>query len=220
MGKVKYWAKRIRVRAKRLAQFEAKYRYWKARWRRLRKQGAPKEARAESARMVRYYADLIDGTADLLEKAKKQHHRALTDAEEAREKREGQMSPHFHVSEFRTHDGTPVPRMAYEGLRHLCVNYLEPMRDKFGPAHVTSGHRHRAYNASIGGATDSFHIYDHPARRGDQVAADMDFARGTPSEWADEARRIANQLGRGGVGQYNRSGFVHMDNGPRRDWSG
>lgn len=125
-----------------------------------------------------------------------------------------QMSDNFHASEFDTHDGTKVPEMAYDGLRALCRDVLEPMRDRFGACHVTSGYRHRAYNASIGGAASSYHIYD--LRDGDEVAADVTFERGTPAQWAAHARSLA----KGGVGQYDRSGFVHVDNGPRRDWWG
>ena len=128
------------------------------------------------------------------------------------EKRE-QTSDNFDISEFDCNDGTPVPVAAHGGVRRLCDQVLEPMRDKFGSCHVNSGYRHTRYNAGIGGASRSFHIYD---LRPDQPAADVRFARGTPAQWAAFARR----LGKGGVGQYNRAGFVHVDLGPRRDWSG
>lgn len=124
-----------------------------------------------------------------------------------------QASEHFNVSEFDCHDGTRVPKAAYPALRRLCEDVLEPMRAQFGACHVTSGYRHRSYNASIGGASQSQHIYDDGP---DSVAADVSFARGNPAEWA----RFARGLGKGGVGQYDRSGFVHVDNGPRRDWWG
>lgn len=127
-----------------------------------------------------------------------------------------QISPHFHVDEFRCKDGTPVPRKAIPALKRLCEQFLEPLRKKFGPCHVTSGYRTRRYNARIGGARFSQHIYDESP---DSVAADVVFARGTPSQWAREARAIRNRLGRGGVGEYPRSGFVHVDNRyERADW--
>jgi hypothetical protein len=129
----------------------------------------------------------------------------------------GQLSPHFNLSEFHCHDGTRVPAAAVPALKRLCVDYLEPMRARFGEAHVLSGYRHRAYNKRIGGATLSQHIYDlGPA----SVAADVWFKRGTPAEWAAFARKIADGRRVGGVGRYDRSGFVHVDNGPRRDWAG
>ena len=124
----------------------------------------------------------------------------------------GQLSAHFNVREFHCHNGAKVPQAAYPALQRLCRNQLEPMRAKFGACHVNSGYRTRAYNASIGGASMSQHIYEDGP---DSVAADTTYAKGTASEWAAYARRLS---GVGGVGQY--SSFVHIDNGPRRDWSG
>ena len=120
-------------------------------------------------------------------------------------------SKHFRYSEFNCHSGGPVPEYMYPHLRDLCDRVLEPMRKKFGPAHITSGHRWDWYNASIGGASASYHVYED---RKSQPAADVVFAKGTPAEWAAYAR----QLGVGGVGEY--SSFVHCDSGPRRDWWG
>jgi hypothetical protein len=126
----------------------------------------------------------------------------------------GKMSPHFHVDEFACHDGRKVPAIAVPALKKLCVTYLEPMRAHFGPAHVLSGYRPRDYNAKIGGAKFSQHIYELTP---ESVAADLVFRTGTPKDWA----RFAEQLGAGGVGRYDASGFVHVDNRPdRARWSG
>jgi hypothetical protein len=126
----------------------------------------------------------------------------------------GQLSPHFNVREFDCHDGRKVPAVAVPALKRLARDYLEPMRAKFGPAKVLSGYRPADYNARIGGAKFSEHIYDHSP---ESVAADLVFSRGTPALWAAEADR----LGAGGVGRYDRSGFVHVDNRPvRARWSG
>jgi hypothetical protein len=138
------------------------------------------------------------------------HHRR----EQIKQRESDWASEHFRIAEFDTRDGTPVPEMAYGGVRDLCERVLEPMRRRFGAAYVTSGYRHEAYNAGIGGATRSYHIYE--LRDGREVAADVTFASGNPAEWASYARQLAV----GGVGQYNRSGFVHVDSGPRRDWWG
>ena len=47
------------------------------------------------------------------------------------------------------------------------------------------------------------------------------FEKGTPAQWAAEARRISDGLGFGGVGEYVGSGFVHMDNRRvKARWSG
>jgi len=133
------------------------------------------------------------------------------------------LSPHFKLSEFNCRDGTPVPRAAVPALKELCVHMLEPLRAKYGPVKVVSGYRHAAYNRAIGGAQFSQHIYDdHPG----SVAADLVFRRGSVASWARSARWRFNTLKvwrgrrRGGSGRYLRSGFIHVDSGPRRDWEG
>jgi hypothetical protein len=128
--------------------------------------------------------------------------------------RESHPSPNFSYAEFACKDGTPVPRSAYKGLDHLCQNYLEPMRKKFGAIYITSGYRHQAYNSAIGGASASVHIYDYSGRDGSAVAADIVCQTGTPSQWAD----YAASLGAAGIGSYPRSGFTHIDNRDRMGW--
>jgi hypothetical protein len=124
-----------------------------------------------------------------------------------------QLSPHFALAEFSCKDGTKVPKAAVPALTHLCEKVLEPLRDRFGACTVMSGYRHTAYNKKIGGAKFSQHIYDlHPG----SVAADLTFASGRPSEWAQVAEPLCES---GGLGRY--PGFVHVDNrdGKAR-WSG
>lgn len=129
-----------------------------------------------------------------------------------------QLSEHFNVAEFDCRDGRKVPKAAEPALARLCLQFLEPMRKKFGPCRVLSGYRHKAYNMRIGGATRSQHDYDDDPST---VASDLTFAKGTPAQWAAEADRLSDKMGFGGVGTYLRSGFVHVDN--RRytaRWSG
>lgn len=132
------------------------------------------------------------------------------------------LSEHFYLDEFRCRDGTPVPRAYIPDLRDLCETYLEPMRRKFGPCNVHSGFRTDAWNARIGGARLSFHVYtDRPPGSG--VAADVSFAKGSPAEWHRRAKRIRRfrQGGRGGLGRYDAGGFVHVDNrNYAADWEG
>jgi uncharacterized protein YcbK (DUF882 family) len=135
-----------------------------------------------------------------------------------------QLTQHFHSREFDCHDGTPVPRAAIPALKELCEHMLEPLRAKYGPCKILSGYRTRAWNASTpGSARYSQHIYDDTPG---SVAADLRFERGTPAQWARSARwrfgfkSVWRRKGRGGVGQYNNAAFVHVDSGPRRDWSG
>lgn len=136
------------------------------------------------------------------------------DHDARRDGKPAQLSPHFNVREFDCHDGRNVPRQAYPALRRLAVELLEPMRNVFGPAHVLSGYRPDDYNRRIGGARYSQHIYELTPS---SVASDLTFRTGTPRDWAN----LADQLGAGGVGRYDESGFVHVDNRPgRARWTG
>jgi uncharacterized protein YcbK (DUF882 family) len=129
------------------------------------------------------------------------------------------ISKNFKATEFFCHDGSAAPTKARPAMQALCKTFLEPMRTKFGTAYVLSGYRHELYNASIGGARQSQHIYEQTV---EAVAADMRFAKGTPAQWAAFARGLrAKQGNRGGVGRYDKSGFVHVDNRDyKADWSG
>lgn len=131
-----------------------------------------------------------------------------------------QLTPHFRAQEFYTHDGSACPTKARTAMVNLCKDFLEPMRTKFGEANVLSGYRHEKYNAAIGGARNSQHIYENTY---ECVAADMRFARGGPRQWVAYAKtlRSKNHKGRGGIGYYPRSGFIHIDNrNYKADWSG
>lgn len=136
------------------------------------------------------------------------------------------LSAHFSVEEFDCHDGTRVPTNFHGELRRWCMVWGEPLRSKFGPVEVLSGFRTRRYNASIGGAGASYHVYG-TYNVGSGVAVDVRPRDGRPADWAAwaQARRQKSGLwlrrnGRGGVGLYPTQGFVHLDTGPRRDWRG
>src|SRR3990167_10988390 len=100
------------------------------------------------------------------------------------------LSAHFTLPEFFCHDGTPVPRVALPALERLCRDVLEPVRAEFGSCTVLSGYRHRAYNASIGGAPQSQHIYDLTP---DSVAVYIRFVRCDPVSWREAACRATGQ---------------------------
>jgi peptidase M15-like protein len=129
------------------------------------------------------------------------------------------LSAHFKADEFYTHDGSAPPTRAEAAMKRLCRVYLEPMRAKFGPCLILSGYRHERYNQAIGGARNSQHVYE---QNYESVATDLRFAKGTPSAWAAEAKRIRAKNGnRGGIGLYVKSGFVHVDNRTyKADWTG
>lgn len=134
-----------------------------------------------------------------------------------RKKRKGAYaSKNVRYDEFNCKQGGPVPEYMYPHLRKLCEEFIEPMRAKFGPVFITSGHRWSWYDAAIGGV-GGYHVYEKYRH---SPAADCIFERGTPAQWAAYARELADKLGKGGIGQYDRSGFVHMDPGPRRNWWG
>jgi uncharacterized protein YcbK (DUF882 family) len=119
------------------------------------------------------------------------------------------LSKHFVVEEFDCHDGTPVSERDHNGLEYLARKLLEPLRAKYGVVHVHSGYRTPAYNRSVGGATNSFHIY--PLHDGNDQAADVSCATGTPAQWHAFLARLRNEKrnGKGGLGLY--STFVHVD---------
>jgi uncharacterized protein YcbK (DUF882 family) len=121
------------------------------------------------------------------------------------------LSKHFVVEEFDCRDGTKVQSRDYNGLRYLCRQFLEPMRAKFGPCTVHSGFRTASYNRSIGGASNSFHIYT--IHDGNDQAADVSFRNGNPEQWGAMANSIRKKKrkGKGGLGIYPNSGFVHID---------
>ena len=76
------------------------------------------------------------------------------------------LSNNFRLSEF-THSDT-AKRLGIENecssveqvlnLAYLCHMVLQPLRDKFGPIHITSGYRQPELNAAVGGASNSQHM--------------------------------------------------------------
>jgi peptidase M15-like protein len=136
----------------------------------------------------------------------------------AKENRD-KLTAHFARPEFDCNDGSLCPTSARPAMVRLCRDFLEPLRAKFGTCHVLSGYRHELYNARIGGARHSQHIYEQGF---ESVAADLRFKRGTPAMWAAEAKKLrAKAGGNGGIGTYPRQGFLHVDNRSyRADWSG
>lgn len=74
---------------------------------------------------------------------------------------------------------------------------------------ITSAFRTRATNAGLHGASPtSYHLTGQ--------AVDLRVAGLT----SQQIRALAQRQGAGGVGWYRRRNFVHVDTGPRRDWTG
>ena len=91
------------------------------------------------------------------------------------------LSPNFTLAELERSQtalrlglDNLAPREAVERLTALCVQVLQPIRDHFGPVHISSGYRGAALNARIGGSRRSQHM------RGE--AADIVIAGVTPIE--------------------------------------
>lgn len=112
------------------------------------------------------------------------------------------VSEHFKVKEFACHDGSPVV-LIHRKLPDAC----ETARTINGAFSPTSSYRHPAYNASIGGAKNSRHMY------GDAV--DIPAVKATPEElYALMDPYVGDQ---GGVGIYDWG--VHVDfRGTKARW--
>jgi uncharacterized protein YcbK (DUF882 family) len=128
------------------------------------------------------------------------------------------LSKHFVVEEFDCHNGTKCRPADYKGLEYMARQHLEPMRKKYGPVKIMSGYRTRAYNAKIGGASRSYHIYpEHP----NDQACDIICQRGTPVQWHSTLNWIRKHKrgGKGGLGLYKK--FCHIDlREYKADWRG
>jgi len=74
------------------------------------------------------------------------------------------LSPHFMLSELLVSEtaarkglSNAPPDGYVERLQQVAQDLLEPVRQRFGPVHVTSGYRSPAVNAAIGGSATSAH---------------------------------------------------------------
>ena len=102
---------------------------------------------------------------------------------------------------------------------NLCKEFLEPLRKKYGRVRINSGFRTAAYNRTVGGASNSMHIYT--AHDGNDQAADIRCAKGGPRDWHRtlNAIRAKERGGKGGLGLYG--SFVHVDiRDYKADWRG
>jgi uncharacterized protein YcbK (DUF882 family) len=129
------------------------------------------------------------------------------------------LSAHFTVEEFDCRDGTKVQPRDYNGLEALCRVYLEPLRKKYGRVTIHSGFRTRTYNARVGGAKNSYHVYTE--HDGNDQAVDFSCERGSPRQWHATVNwlRRTKRNNRGGLGLYGT--FVHADlRDYKADWRG
>lgn len=114
------------------------------------------------------------------------------------------VSTHFRLGEFINDQQEAPSRLRMETVRTFARTVLEPLRKLYGPAYIVSGHRTVAHNEAVGGARNSWHVWEkHPG----EIAVDVVFARGRPEQWFESASRMFSQ---GGVGKY--STHLHVDN--------
>lgn len=112
------------------------------------------------------------------------------------------VSEHFKVREFACHDGSDVV-LIHRDLPAAC----EKAREINGAFSPSSAYRHPHYNASIGGAAMSRHMY------GDAV--DIPAKEATPAELANQMDAYIGD--KGGVGIYTWG--IHVDmRGEKARW--
>jgi zinc D-Ala-D-Ala carboxypeptidase len=88
-----------------------------------------------------------------------------------------------------------------------ALDKLQALRDRLGkPLIVLSAYRSPQHNRAIGGAPRSKHM--------DGTAFDISMANHDPAAFEAAARAV----GFLGFGYYPRSGFMHIDLGPARQW--
>lgn len=113
-------------------------------------------------------------------------------------------SANFSISEFNCKDGTPVPQEFYANIQEL-MNNLEVLRSELGgnSIRINSGYRSPAYNAQVGGASNSQHKLGK--------AADIVVTNFTPGQVHSTIARLIQEgkMKQGGLGKYNT--FTHYD---------
>jgi len=76
-----------------------------------------------------------------------------------------QLTEHFTDEELRV---AGAESRIVGNAKFLCIQILEPLREKFGALMIHSGYRDPAHNKQVGGVHGSFHLY-----AGDECAADF-----------------------------------------------
>jgi len=118
------------------------------------------------------------------------------------------ITKNFSKSEFDSKDGAIMPGEVLNNLKKFAAATLQPLRDEVGALIVNSGYRSPSHNASEGGASRSYHLYD----RAGVGAADVRSPHHTPKELYAIAKRKmdAGEIPKGGLKAYRT--FLHIDN--------
>ena len=120
-----------------------------------------------------------------------------------------QLSKNFWLYEFDCRDGTAVPCTLVAELQAFVVENLQPFRDFVNaPVMLTSAYRTPAYNESVDGAKNSYHLYDKPPA----FAVDVMVQGMEPVlvKIIMEGLIRVGVMQEGGIGLYKN--FVHYDN--------
>jgi len=108
-----------------------------------------------------------------------------------------QLSAHFNEDEFRCRHCRQLPA---GGMAPALIAKLEQLRERVGkPLVIVSGYRCPEHNRAVGGAPKSQHLLGTAA---DVSASDIG---------VDKLAEVAERVGFGGIGRYERQGFVHVD---------
>ena len=118
--------------------------------------------------------------------------------------KEFKLSPNFKMSEFKCKCGCSTFKLDSE-----LIDKLQALRVKVGkPVRILSAYRCVNHNRSIGGATNSQHLYG--------TAADIAITGMT----VDQIAKAAEEVGFDGIGKYPKQNFVHCDvRGNRARWT-
>lgn len=111
------------------------------------------------------------------------------------------LSRNFRLSEMQSKDGSDVV-LVHPGL--IILNQM--IRDKFGAIRINSGYRSENHNRKVGGGERSYHLYG--------MASDL-----VPlSDVSLNSIRDFILMREAGAAVVYDS-FIHVDVGPRRDWT-
>lgn len=114
-----------------------------------------------------------------------------------------QLTRNFHLSEFESKDGSPMPKEVYLNVVKLA-NQLQTLRDYIClPIYINSGYRSIFHNKAVGGVNGSYHTLG--------MAVDI-HVKGYPVKSLFEDMEFLISEGsvlQGGLGLY--SNFVHYD---------
>ena len=123
------------------------------------------------------------------------------------------LTKNFTFKEFESKDGAKMPQDVKENIKLLATE-LEKIRSAFkSPIKINSGYRSPKHNASIGGASNSYHMKG--------MAADFNVEGRTPRQVVSIIEQMIADglLKQGGLGLYDN--WVHYDiRGSKARWNG